>query len=103
MAISPLAGEVRSLLEDLGVPARDLDGGRSVRSPIDGREIGRVHDAGPAETQAAIARAAAAFPGWRAVPAPRRGELVRRLGEALRANKEALGRLVTIENGKILQ
>ncbi len=103
MAISPLAGEVRSLLEDLGVPARDLDGTRSVCSPIDGREIGRVRDASPAEAQAAIARAAAAFPAWRDVPAPRRGELVRRFGEALRANKEALGRLVTIENGKILQ
>ncbi len=44
-----------------------------------------------------------AFRAWRDVPAPRRGELVRLFGEELRANKEALGRLVTLESGKILQ
>jgi aldehyde dehydrogenase (NAD+) len=103
MPISPLAGKVRGLLQTLGVTGSDLQGDRVVRSPIDGREIARVRDAGSGEALAAIARAAAAFPAWRAVPAPRRGELVRRFGETLRAQKEPLGRLVTIENGKILQ
>ncbi len=44
-----------------------------------------------------------AFHAWRDIPAPRRGELVRLFGEELRANKELLGRLVTLEAGKILQ
>ena len=103
MSISAFAGEVRQILETLGVQASGLGGNRSVHSPMDGREIARVRDASTADTSAAIARAAAAFPAWRAAPAPRRGELVRRFGEALRANKEPLGRLVTLENGKILQ
>ena len=70
------------------------------RSPIDGAEIGcvAVGDAG-----AACAAALRAFLEWRLVPAPRRGELVRLLGEELRAAKEPLARLVTIEAGKIFQ
>ena len=50
-----------------------------------------------------IAASVEAFKAWRNVPAPRRGELVRLFGEELRANKDALGRLVTLEAGKILQ
>ena len=69
-------------------------------SPIDGGEIGRVASGKPAE---AAERAAKAFVEWRAVPAPRRGELVRLLGEELRAAKEPLARLVTLESGKIVQ
>ena len=53
--------------------------------------------------RAKIAKAVEAFKTWRNVPAPRRGELVRLFGEELRANKAALGRLVTLEAGKILQ
>src|SRR6185369_5940421 len=69
-------------------------------SPIDGSEIGRVRTGNPAEA----ARAAVeAFEQWRTVPAPRRGELVRLLGEELRAAKEPLARLVTLESGKIVQ
>ncbi len=56
-----------------------------------------------ASIDAKIAKAVEAFQAWRDVPAPRRGELVRLFGEELRANKEALGRLVTLEAGKILQ
>ena len=70
------------------------------RSPIDGQEIGRVRSGQPDE---ACARAAEAFLQWRKVPAPRRGELVRLLGEELRAAKEPLARLVTLEAGKIVQ
>ncbi|MHA4858165.1 aldehyde dehydrogenase family protein, partial [Enterococcus faecium] len=50
----------------------------------------------------AVRRAEAAFAAWKDVPAPRRGELVRLLGEELRAHKTELGRLVTLEAGKIL-
>src|SRR5258707_9152145 len=70
------------------------------RSPIDGAKIGRVVIGDASE---AAARAAQAFVKWRTVPAPRRGELVRLLGEELRAAKEPLARLVTLECGKILQ
>jgi len=78
-------------------------GDHVVRSPIDGAEIGRVafDDAGTIEKK--IAASVEAFKAWRDVPAPKRGELIRLFGEELRANKEALGRLVTVENGKILQ
>jgi aldehyde dehydrogenase (NAD+) len=57
----------------------------------------------PEEVRAMIAKGVKAFQAWRTVPAPRRGELVRLFGEELRAEKENLGRLVTLECGKILQ
>ncbi|MGE0180065.1 MAG: aldehyde dehydrogenase family protein [Sphingomonas sp.] len=89
-----------ALLERLGV---DVSAGDLVSlSPIDGGELGRVATADPDAVAAAIGRAHAAFLAWRQVPAPRRGELVRLFGEELRAEKEALGRLVTKECGKIL-
>lgn len=73
-----------------------------VRSPIDGAVLARVptHDA--AGTAAAIGAAQQAFAVWRDVPAPQRGEAVRRFGDVLRAAKEDLGLLVSIEAGKIL-
>jgi len=71
-------------------------------SPIDGAEIGRVEIADSRAVGAAIGRAHDAFLGWRLVPPPRRGELVRLLGEVLREEKEALGRLVSRECGKVL-
>jgi aldehyde dehydrogenase (NAD+) len=89
------------ILKALGLT--ELKGDHAVKSPIDGVEIGRVKFDPAAEIDAKIGRAHAAFLKWRDVPAPRRGELVRLFGEELRANKEALGRLVTLENGKILQ
>jgi aldehyde dehydrogenase (NAD+) len=70
------------------------------RSPIDGEEIGRVE---PGDPEAACALAAQAFEQWRVEPPPRRGELVRLLGEELRAAKEPLAQLITLEAGKILQ
>src|SRR6201995_4351752 len=72
------------------------------RSPIDGAEMGRVAYDNAAAVEKKIAASVEAFKAWRNVPAPRRGELVRLLGEELRANKDALGRLVTLEAGKIL-
>ena len=89
------AEEAAGLLAKLGIePAGDLVS----RSPIDGAEIGRVAIGEPG---AACKHAAAAFLDWRSVPAPRRGEVVRLLGDELRAAKEPLARLVTLEAGKI--
>ena len=92
------------LFSSLGLSPETVTAGRlAVRSPVDGREVGRVPAAGAGEVDAAIARASAAFATWREVPAPRRGELIRLFAEELRTHKEALGRLVTLEAGKILQ
>lgn len=99
---SQLAQDVDSILQSLGV-SRSLyqTGARTVRSPLTGHVIAHVQDASASATAQAIARAAEAFKTWRLVPAPRRGELVRLLGVHLRAAKDQLGRLVTIEAGKI--
>jgi aldehyde dehydrogenase (NAD+) len=74
-----------------------------VRSPIDGSEIGRVTMAGPADYAAVSKACHAAFLRWRELPAPKRGDYVRRIGEAFRQKKELLGKLVTLEAGKIVQ
>jgi aldehyde dehydrogenase (NAD+) len=102
-AKSPAIGhEVEQILTALGVErAAFTDGNREVRSPLTGETIARVKDADAAGAKAAIAQAQEAFVAWRAVPAPRRGEFVRLLGEELRAAKTDLGRLVTLEVGKI--
>jgi aldehyde dehydrogenase (NAD+) len=93
-----------ALLARLGVDEAQVTAGDLVvRTPITGEELGRVARTSEAETAAAVARAAQAFDAWRDVPAPRRGELVRLLGEELRREKEALGALVTLEVGKIAQ
>jgi aldehyde dehydrogenase (NAD+) len=91
----------KDILAQFGVSASSGD--HVVHSPIDSREIGRVSFDDQPTIEDKIAASAIAFRSWRDVPAPRRGELVRLLGEELRANKEALGRLVTLEAGKILQ
>ncbi len=72
-------------------------------SPVDGRKIGSVATADKEAYELAIAKAQEAFLIWRTWPAPKRGEIVRQVGEALRANKEALGKLVSYEMGKSLQ
>ncbi len=73
-----------------------------VYTPIDGSLIGKVQTHKVSDVNVMVKRAAKAFSAWRTVPAPVRGELVRLLGEELRANKDALGKLVTLEAGKIL-
>jgi aldehyde dehydrogenase (NAD+) len=97
-----LTAEAATLLASLGVAPSRLGGGtRAARSPITGEVLAQLNDSTAAAASADIERAHAAFLQWRMVPAPKRGELVRLLGEELRANKEALGRLVSIEAGKI--
>jgi aldehyde dehydrogenase (NAD+) len=72
-------------------------------SPVDGKLIGTVQAADKNDYEAVIAKAQAAFLEWRTWPAPKRGEIVRQMGEALRAHKEPLGKLVSYEMGKSLQ
>src|SRR5829696_5474621 len=93
------AEETRQLLATLGVA---VSGSLESRSPIDGELIGTLAAASADDVEAACAHAQDAFLAWRLVPAPRRGELVRLLGEELRAAKEPLAQLVTLEAGKIV-
>ena len=89
-------------LSAAGLSAAEITGGTlAVRSPIDGAVVAHVHETNPADMPAIIAKSQAAFRAWRTVPAPRRGELIRLLGEELRAAKAELGALVTLEAGKI--
>ena len=97
-----LATETKTLLAKLGVSADRFTGGTlMVTSPVTGKEIGALKEVSVADAKTAIDNAHKAFLEWRAVPAPKRGELVRLLGEELRAAKAELGRLVSIEVGKI--
>ncbi|MFV0442611.1 MAG: aldehyde dehydrogenase family protein [Planctomycetaceae bacterium] len=72
-----------------------------VLSPIDGRELVQLPTVEPDEVGLVVSQAREAFLRWRMVPAPRRGELVRRLGVKLRERQEELAALVTLEVGKI--
>ena len=72
-------------------------------SPVDGNRIGGVTTTDKASFEKVITTAETAFLAWRKWPAPKRGEVVRQLGEALRAEKQALGQLVSYEMGKSLQ
>ncbi len=96
------SARARALFEQLGIDL-PTDGDLHSRSPIDGGAIGSVRSSNAVEVGDAIGRAHAAFLAWRMLPPPRRGELVRLFGEELRRNKAALGALVTLECGKILQ
>lgn len=98
-----LADNAALLLKKMGVEAKAYTGGSlKVYSPIDGSEIGRAQVDSAKSLDAKITRAHKAFLQWRTVPAPKRGELIRLYGDILRQHKEELGRLVTIEAGKIV-
>lgn len=73
----------------------------TVSSPIDGSDLATVTAHTLEQVDAAIDASQDAFMKWRAIPAPRRGELVRRLGNVLREHKAELGRVVSLEAGKI--
>ncbi|KXK42572.1 MAG: aldehyde dehydrogenase [Bacteroidetes bacterium OLB11] len=72
-------------------------------SPVDGQLIASVFSTQKQDYNKVISTASAAFEEWRKVPAPKRGEIVRQIGEELRNKKEALGKLVSYEMGKSLQ
>ncbi|MEX1205860.1 MAG: aldehyde dehydrogenase family protein [Dongiaceae bacterium] len=96
--------KITALLRSLGLDPGGLKvGDLVVRTPIDGTGIARLKSDTPARVTAKVGRAEAAFRDWRNVPAPKRGELVRLFGAELRAAKDALGRLVAVESGKILE
>ncbi|TSJ61559.1 aldehyde dehydrogenase family protein [Starkeya sp. 3C] len=102
-AQQPVTEEVAHVLRTLGVPDSSWrNGTRPVRSPITGEVVAHAAEASARDVAHAVDRSIAAFEAWRTVPAPRRGELVRLLGEELRAHKAELGRLVTLEAGKIV-
>jgi len=98
-----LHAETQRILRSLGVPSADRPDGLAVKSPIDGSRIGAVAADDAASVALKIDAAQRAFLRWRATPAPKRGELVRLLGEQVRAHQAELGRLVSIETGKIFQ
>jgi len=107
------SSQVQEILDSLGIEdgnpgaycGRWLDTqGPVIESinPNNGEVIASVRSATAADYEEVAAKATEAFKEWRTWPAPRRGEVVRQLGDELRRNKEALGRLVTLEMGKIL-
>jgi L-aminoadipate-semialdehyde dehydrogenase len=101
--VAGVSDEGIGLLTGLGIPHKSFAQGDIVaHSPITGEVTGRLQSTSRDEANASIQVAHAAFLKWRDVPAPKRGELVRLLGEELRVHKELLGRLVTIEAGKIV-
>lgn len=99
-AIAPVSGEMLDILKRLGVSI-PADGTLQARSPVTGEAVCKLREHTVEEAKAAIDKAHAAYLAWRKVPAPRRGELVRLLGAELRAAKADLGRLVTLEAGKV--
>jgi aldehyde dehydrogenase (NAD+) len=96
--------EVLSLLAGFGIDENVVSGGPlAVASPIDGGRIAELTPHAARDLADVLDKADDAFALWQRVPAPRRGELVRRFAASLRAHKEALGRLVTLETGKIIE
>ncbi|MDA7949865.1 MAG: aldehyde dehydrogenase family protein [Pirellulaceae bacterium] len=112
--------ETLDLLKRLGVPPNyggsaigsdwtvNNEGGNSrpkfsVHSPIDGALLAEIEVANKEDLEVVVAESVSAFRQWRTVPAPIRGEFVRRLGEKLRHNKEDLAKVITLEAGKIMQ
>ncbi|BBB66968.1 aldehyde dehydrogenase [Undibacterium sp. YM2] len=95
---------LQAILKELDINLSDYQGSdiHSI-SPIDGKKLASLRADTAEEVKQRVDRAHAAFLQWRNVPAPRRGELVRLFGEELRTHKLALGQLVTLEAGKILQ
>lgn len=75
----------------------------AVFSPVDGKEIASVKFATSEDYDNTVKKAQEAFKTWRTWPAPKRGEIIRQLGESLRDHKENLGKLVSYEMGKSLQ
>jgi len=111
-----MSANIKSILSELGIeninPAFSTGnnwGGENNKesidsfSPVDAQKIAAVKVATESDYETIIAKAQEAFVFWRTVPAPKRGEIVRQFGDALRKNKEALGTLVSYEMGKSLQ
>jgi aldehyde dehydrogenase (NAD+) len=101
--LNTIANEVAEILTAFEVGLEVFSGGDfDVRTPITGEAIGHLRTTITADAGNQIEAAHRAFLEWRKVPAPKRGELILQFAEVLRSEKEKLGRLVTIETGKIL-
>lgn len=101
--ISPLSKRAAATFDQLGLSLGDRIGADlPVFSPIDGSALATLRMDAPGDVDAMVANARTAFAAWKRVPAPHRGELVRRYGALVREHKEALSLLLSIENGKIL-
>lgn len=106
---------VENVLKELGLQAINYGASTGTRhivtkgkkiesySPVDGQLIGTVNAATAAEYEQVMKTAEAAFKEWRLLPAPKRGEVVRQIGERFRKYKDPLGKLVSYEMGKSLQ
>jgi aldehyde dehydrogenase (NAD+) len=92
-----------SVLERLGISTYDGPGAALASlNPADGAELGRVRLASAEDYERTVARSLEVFERWRMFPAPKRGQIVREIGDELRRFKDDLGTLVTLEMGKIL-
>jgi len=92
------------ILTASGFTPAELSGGTlAIHTPVDGSLLARLHPHSPQDVTRMISAGNTAFQDWRKTPAPRRGELVRLIGEELRAEKASLGAMVSLECGKILQ
>lgn len=111
-----MAANLRSLLKDLHINelndawSTGIDHGSSINafvkdiiSPVDGKKIASVNFAAAEDYDYVIEKAREAFTYWRMVPAPKRGDIIRQISDALRSNKNNLGQLVSYEMGKSLQ
>lgn len=96
--------EIKPALSDgLNYLRGEGNGVRSVVSPVDGKELAKVQLANLEDYRRLVALSEEAFLSWREVPAPKRGEIVRQIGEAFRKAKDTLGGLVSYEMGKSYQ
>jgi aldehyde dehydrogenase (NAD+) len=96
--------ELTKVLQSIGVPASAVKGkDLTVHSPIDGALLATLACDTQSSTNEKIINARKAFDIWRQMPAPKRGELIRLFGEELRAAKDDLGKLVSLECGKVLE
>ena len=95
MSSTAIHPEIRDIFEQLGVAAPEPGAGLKVQDPSNGNLLAELSLCERAEADAAVARSVKAFEALRVVPGPKRGELVRQMGDLLRARKEPLARLVT--------
>jgi aldehyde dehydrogenase (NAD+) len=116
-AVRRVAQPAEAILRAFGLPLGGVVSGAATRgqflskpggplietfNPSTGEVLARVQSASLDDYESVSAGARAAFEQWRLIPAPKRGEIVRLLGEAFRQRKEDLARLISLENGKIL-
>lgn len=96
-----IINEVEAALTRIGVNPASVSGPLAVTTPVTGEQIATTYSSSKSDVEAAITRASEAFIQWREVPAPVRGQLIKRWGELLTEYKEDLAILVAAEVGKI--